>query len=439
MPFPSQFSLTPGEDAYIKDPDPDFQAQYRCRILSVNPLHICLFPDANTEPDFNTLPPQYHLSEGVITPESIYLVPLIQPPVIGYAEALRNQNADPGIWTPATPSPMTGIEKGTTPGTKGEGQVEPDPNQNLAPPPNEAFQVQPGEVLEVAQTDHSFWKDLIGKDALVLEVPDPSIVNVEIEGLPYTNVDTGRFKRKDASVTGPEQSEEEKRVVAAAKWQGQNVHIKHAAIDSSFRGLCETVTDEGVKLQGIEIPIPWAQIGNICSMDEEATPGDDKDKARVDKKKADEAATREDVINDIQGILEKRAEKETLGKRDYTALMDRWELLRTKIGKDRVGDRVLEIDAILLSDKVTKKEALGKREYRPLVKKWREYLGQLFGAGPATEPEPVQQMLPGTETPPTPPTFYEKDIDAARKAGYKDGFAEALRQIKDRLLNLEQA
>jgi len=436
MPFPPHKpTLTAGQDAYILDPDPSFPAQYRCRIRSVDPLIINLYPDANIEPDFHTLPSQYHLAQPDVTPDQIYLVPLIQPAVMGYAEALRQHNDDPGDWdwAPAAASPFAGIEGANTSRSKTEGQIEPPTQEKLTPPPGEVFQVQAGEVLEVIQTDHSFWKNHAGKDALVLQVPDGGdIITVEIDGLPFPNIEVGRFKRKGDPVRGPEQSDLEKTVAADVPWIGKAVHVKDAKIDSSFRGICETMTDEGIKLKGIDTPIPWDRVGSICPMDQEPTPGDPQEEARIAKMKADEAATLDQVMQEIHLIIGGRAEKETFGKKEYRQMIDRWELLKKKVVPNIPAQAMMaEIDALLLNDKVAQRETLGKREYRPLVEKWGAFMGAF--SAPTTPSEPVQQTLLGTESSAAAIIPDQTQLDEAYNQGCEAGYKKACKDIKDHI------
>lgn len=454
MPFPTQFTPTAGGDAYIRDPEPGCNAQYRCRIMQAEPLAITLYPDADEPPaDFTKLPAQYHLAEPSISATDLTAMPALNVPVMGYAQALIQQGADPGDYqaaakadTGTTAGPMSGIEdakvpgQSTTPPAKTEGQIPPPTDQNLTPPPpaDGAFDPQPGDMVQVVPSEHSYWGPLGGKQGTVLERLG-DVMTVEIDGLPYGNIDVARFQavqkdQKDQEVqTSQVHPDIGKRMGEAQPWIGQLVHVKDATIGSAFRGRCEAVTEDGIKLEGIPATIAWSRVGDICAMDQEPIPGDPKDEARVEKMRADEAATHNEVIDDIQALIAKKASKETFGKREYRPLIDRWNLLKEKLKlviSEDLEAKIREIDSLLLNEKVAKRETLGKREYRPLVEKWEEFLDCLDGKS-APSPEPVQQVLPGTESPPAATVYYLAAIVAAENRGYEKGYKQALVKVRD--------
>lgn len=331
---------TVGQTVYFRDPE-NPQVQYKGTVTFLNPFTVAIWPQANMEPDIDSLPAHYILA-GMLTKDQVQAIPFLGDcHITDYEQALRAVGVDPGTWEPvqASPPETEPPQQQQQPAPAGSSPL-PMCNQQAtdkpAEPPRAPFTI--GQVVEVAPTQDQFWATLIGKKATVMAC-DGEICSVQIEGLPYPDVKVTRFRPCDEATVPeapvPDQAKEMVAMIedAKGKWLGKTIHIQDSTIESTYRGKAVDIGPDGILLEGFQSPVAWTRIGKITGMDQEPIPGDEKDAKRVHQAKADTDAGVDDVLAQIDTILtgEKVTEKEAIGKRDYRKLMDRWALLKEKI------------------------------------------------------------------------------------------------------------
>ena len=335
-PFGTSAPIKPGigGDAYVKDPQA--LQQYRARIKDITNegVKVYIWPDPQTPPQFNTLPPSYIVAP--LAQASLHAEPIPGIPLARYDESLRQAGLDEQAitWQPATQqqaSPFAGAPTAAT-----EGQIPP-PQQNLTAPPAQAWQPQQGDMVQVLPSDHSFWSQHAGKQAQVHSVAADNTLTVIIDGLMYPDVASGRFA--PAPAPAPEEGVQQQipmstatlteaaqlapdmtggRVQEHQQYVGKDIHIQHAEIASQFRGVCVAVDEEGIHMENFQSPIKWGLVGSVDLAENVPIPGDEKDAKRVEDKQHMESQTIATCLQEIDNLLKAGEEKKQpgLGKRD---------------------------------------------------------------------------------------------------------------------------
>lgn len=336
QPAPEAPAMVPGRDIYVRDPQTP--QQYKARILSVgDQIRVAIWPDPNTEPDWPGLNSVYLVD---LAPQDIQMAPMQDVPLARYDQALQSAHVPPEsiAWTPAQPpqqqqsaSPFAGMPQTTPPpaATTPPPAATTPPEENITPPPGPAWTPSVGQAVEVIPDTHSYWSQLAGRQGQVAEVIEADgTCTVMIDGNPYPNVATGRFRAVQQAQQPQQQSmtfanpTEDPRVAQYQQFLGKDIHIQHAAIDSSFRGTCEAVTSEGIKLSGFESPVKWDVVGSVHPMADVPTPGDEKDAKRVADKQHLEGLTLADAIGELEKLIATGEAKKQpgLGKRDLVKI-----------------------------------------------------------------------------------------------------------------------
>lgn len=336
QPAPEAPTPVPGSDIYVRDPQTP--QQYKARILTVDggdkPFKVAIWPDPNTEPDWPSLVqnPMYQVE---LTTQDIQQSPAQDVPLARYDQALMGAGIAPEAvaWTPLQKqqpvSPFAGMPQ--APSTPPP-QATTQPPAMETSPPAPAWVPVVGQEVEVIPDTHSYWGQMAGRRGQVAEVVADGTCTVLIDGDPYPNVATGRFRPVQqaqqqsmtfTTSTGEQASQvQDPRAAQYQQYVGKDIHIQHASIDSSFRGTCESVTSDGIKLSGFESPVKWDVIGSVELMDDVPTPGDEKDAKRVADKHHLEGLTLTDAIEELEKLTATGEAKKQpgLGKRDLAKI-----------------------------------------------------------------------------------------------------------------------
>lgn len=337
-PKPPQISQ--GQDVYIKEPDRT-DRQYKARVMFLDPLILGVWPNADQEPNFATLNEMYQINcqEAGLTTADLSAIPYMDGrQVTGYWQALQEAGYSAPEWE------MAAAPEAVPTGTPPAQQALPLASSQPAPaaeasapatPPSDVPPFKEGDTVEVAPTDDGYWGQLVGKQGKVMALTEGGFVSVNIDGHIYPDVLHSRFRltqeqAKPAPEAQSQQAEAQSRVMT---YLGKEVQITDAINGNPYRGKITKEATDGVWLEGFDSPVPWERVGEVALMEETPIPGNKKDAEHIEKKQVDQAADVSSILDDISAILkaEKVVAKETLGKRDYRKLMDRYELLLTKL------------------------------------------------------------------------------------------------------------
>lgn len=338
---PKPFEI--GELIYVLDPEAP-QFQYRGVVKSLDPVTISVWPDANIEPNYDTLDPVY-VVDDYFKLENIRRIQWVDVGLTGYADALEASGQRPPKWepkaqptTPSNPPPRTPPH--TPPATEdipgqtslfsgvSNAKIDATPDAPKQAPeeatkPYDGPLPKAGDQVEVLPTSDPYWCDRAGKCGVITNVitSNPPMIDLLLEGEPHPAVNLSRFKV--IPVSAPSYPD-------VSKWIGKKVHIHDAKIESSYREVMESANEAGIQLRGFGSPIAWDRVGKIESADEVPIPGDEADAKRVKKVQDDRAMNVAGILNEIDELIQSKPNG-ALGKRGIEHLADRMALLRTKL------------------------------------------------------------------------------------------------------------
>ncbi|MBD3387425.1 MAG: hypothetical protein GF414_00590 [Candidatus Altiarchaeales archaeon] len=342
-------SIQAGSDAYVKDPESN--QQYRVRVNSTEPCVVFIWPDPGQEPDFASLGEVYKI--GCLTLQDLSPTMLPNIPLARYDQALAFAGVaeETYRWQPASttqvpeatpPPPFASLKPTETSAAPASAAPTSANEDRTLSPPADPWVPPIGTQVKVIPSDHNYWSKLAGKYGRVVDVSADNTLTVDIDGNIYPDVATGRF----APVEIPPQPVQQQMQLgtqipestatptpaaslppAAASAQmliGRQVHIQHAKIDSSFRGICNSVDAEGVHLEGYGKPVAWDLVGSIQPAEDVPIPGDAKDAARVEKKQHMDSLTIESSLDEINRIIEAGEAKKQpgIGKKDLAKIRE---------------------------------------------------------------------------------------------------------------------
>jgi hypothetical protein len=330
MPKPA---LVTGQDVYVLDPD-NALIQYRARILLTSTdgaeASLAIYPDPDTQPDFESLPAQYRIT---LPASAVLTIPSITATITSYHAMLKLAKVpDETIaWRPAQAPVSSPIQAAATIPSVETAKVTarpaatdafplkiagasvpvvapaapasapppigpiPVPASHLPPPPLTgptqpwAASLTPGTLLRVLPNElWPFWHKLAGKEAIFRDASpgDNGTVfyHVEIEGGMYNDADSRRFELASgagASVPGAAPSAAPTDpVAAAAAMVGQVVAIA-CRNGQKYNVQLNAADAAGITILG-DKRIAWEQVTALQLMTPALVPGS-KEAAKADK------------------------------------------------------------------------------------------------------------------------------------------------------------
>jgi PD-(D/E)XK nuclease superfamily len=197
-------------------------------------------------------------------------------------DAFKNhQPTGPGLQSGSTTpaAPPAAILPPNPPTTPGTATLTPPKVNAPLTGPTEAWAkvVRPGALVEVIPSEHSFWAQHSGKTALLRDATmgdnNTIMLTVEIEGAPYPEVDSRRFRLKaiehQAVVAEPDPY-----VAALDQYRaliGKAVTVCFQSTLSSLNAELQAVDEEGITLIGKKYP--WSDITAFNAMTPTDVPG----------------------------------------------------------------------------------------------------------------------------------------------------------------------
>lgn len=300
-------SFSAGMDVYVLDPEnPSTQYVARIDILDTPPnphnptgvpeSTLCVWPNADIEPDFTSLGAVYRVC---LPKSSLMLIPLPTAKVIGYEQGLRDSGVTEGLeWKPAVKAPVTSVAsvpvrpppevvfglRPSSPTTATITEIKADsvpPAPAPCPLPNTGAETKVGDMLVVAPSEAKFWKPLAGKSAKVVEImpgeiPGNVLFSVEIDGLPYPDVLPSRFLLPSNSMAA----------LAHAN-AGKMMHMVLDGGSLTLNTAIEAVYNDGFMILAGTRKVLWPQVESMELFDE-------KKHVPVSTKDAEKAAAKEE-------------------------------------------------------------------------------------------------------------------------------------------------
>jgi hypothetical protein len=253
-------AIQTGGDYFLVDPD-NVKVAYKVHVLSLNGKEamVAVWPDPEVTPNWATLPNDY---TAMIPSSTLLFLQPTSTTLMGYAAAIAAATgAEPPAWEPVVEAGQKGeeVSYGLLVGAK----QDPAP-VTLPEPPAPSFAAKVGQTVALIDAEFNRSQALIpvlGTPGKVTEVdPDSDNITVEINGLPYPDLASGRFIcLADAPAPETPQSLQ----AQAQGLIGQRACVTLKNIDSSYKFVLEQSDQEGLKLQGVAKAIPWEDVSTI--------------------------------------------------------------------------------------------------------------------------------------------------------------------------------
>lgn len=159
-----------------------------------------------------------------------------------------------------------------------------------------------------------------------------------------------------ATLFNPQVTEQQQKIAErkamAAPLVGKFCHIQISGIPVAHRLKLVDVTDEGLHFDNIKDIVPWEKVEEFKDGNDVPIPGDDKDKARVEKNHDLAALTLGGALSRIRSICEEAMAKKTpsIGKRDIAKLMETLDVAVQRLQEGGQTAEAVEVSWVKPSD-----------------------------------------------------------------------------------------